>query len=383
MTVSGTTHVAFDELRDTFGGLFVEHQEIGASFAVAVNGELVVDLWGGMRDSEKTLPWERDTVANIWSTTKGIAATCVALLVSRGLCAYEDAVATYWPEFGAEGKSGITVAQLLSHQAGLAGFRRPLTVEDLYDGGARAAELAAMAPWWRPGQGAGYHAITVGFLVDELCRRIDGRSIRDIIAEEIAGPGHLNISLGLPVEKSGPVATMYTTGAAQNGAPPVLDAVQQAALANPVLDPEIPNSANWRAASIASANGFADARSLALLYSDLAYAGGGEAPQSANFLSIAAPVRQHMRSVQCAGEDRVLGVLARWGCGFLINSLGLYGPNPVAFGHSGWGGSFAFGDPERGLGCAYVMNRMGNDLVGDPRAQALVGALYRALQAAA
>ncbi|MEE4279697.1 MAG: serine hydrolase domain-containing protein, partial [Halieaceae bacterium] len=354
--------------------------EIGAAVAVAIDGELVVDLWGGMRDRERALPWERESVANVWSTTKGVAAACIAMLVSRGKLAYGDPVAQHWPEFATHGKGSVTVAQLLSHQAGLCGLRRPATLADLCDSRGMAAELAAMEPWWTPGDGSGYHAITVGFLVDELVRRIDGRDLRDFVAEELREAFGLNLSIGLPGTREADAATAYAPaeqGSGSDSAAPALDALRASALANPALSPTVSNEPAWRQASIPSANGFADARSLAQLYGALA--GDG---RLAGVELVGSGARSAMRELQYAGHDRVLVLPVRWACGFLLNSLGLYGPGENSFGHSGWGGSFAFGDPECRLGCAYVMNAMGRDLVGDPRATGLVAALYDVLTTA-
>jgi len=376
-TVRGTCAPEFEGIKTTFRQHFTEHGEVGAAFALVIDGELVVDLWGGLRDRERGLPWERDTVTNVWSTTKGVVASCIAMLVSRGQLAYDAPVSRYWPDFAAHGKAEVSVAQLLSHQAGLCGFRRPAALEDLYDARAAAAELAAMAPWWPAGRGSGYHAISVGFLLDELVLRVDGRDLRRFVAEELGDRAGLNLSIGLPPERAPRAAVAcVNAGAAANSdaVAPQLDEVQVAALANPVLEPTQSNDSVWRKASIPSANGFADARSLARLYGCFVRDGnlaGRELVNGATRAAMVAP--------QWEGQDRVLGLPVRWACGFLLNSLNLYGPGDKAFGHSGWGGSFAFADPAHRLGCAYVMNAMGSDLVGDPRATGLVHALYGVL----
>lgn len=374
MQIQGDCAGEFSALANAFEELFALNGDIGAGLAVVIDGEPVVNLWGGLRDREANAPWEPATVANVWSTTKGVTAACVAMLITRGQLAYDMPVSAYWPEFAAAGKAEITVAQLLSHQAGLCGFQRPVDVDALYDSAAAAAELAAQEPFWPPGEGSGYHAISVGFLLDELVRRVDGRDLKRFVAEELQAGCGLNLSMGLPADQYDKAATLYapaTDGADSSAVVPELDAVQIAALANPVMEPTLPNTRGWREACIPSANGFADARSLATLYSALASDGRVAGQELVDLATRAA-----MREVQCSGVDRVLGLDARWGCGFLINSLDLYGPNPDAFGHSGWGGSFAFGDPQHGLGCAYVMNQMGSDLVGDLRAVSVVSTLY-------
>jgi len=377
MEIEGHCAEKFAALREAFEELFAQHGDIGAGLAVVVDGEPMVELWGGLRDREAGSPWEPATVANVWSTTKGVTAACVAMLVSREQLAYDTPVSFYWPEFAVAGKAEVTIAQLLSHQAGLCGFRRPVDVGALYDSAVAAAELATQEPFWALGEGSGYHAISVGFLLDELVRRVDGRDLKRFVAEELEAGCGLNISMGLPADQYDRAATLYAPALGDTdsaAAVPDLDAIQIAALANPIMEPTLPNTPEWREACIPSANGFADARSLAILYAALAgngHVGERELVDSAT--------QSAMREVQCSGVDRVLGLDARWGCGFLVNSLGLYGPNPDAFGHSGWGGSFAFGDPKHGLGCAYVMNQMGGDLVGDPRAVSVVNTLYAIL----
>jgi CubicO group peptidase (beta-lactamase class C family) len=361
-------HAANDyrAVSDAFAENFRTRGDVGASVALVVDGELVVDLWGGSKDGDLRNGWEADTVANIWSTTKGVAATCFAMLVDRGLIEYDRPVAHFWPEFATAGKEDITIAMLLSHQAGLCGFRDPATVEDYYDTAKAASRLAAAEPFWKPGTQSGYHAITIGLLATELFRRVEGRSLQQFVADEL---GEYEISIGLPEAMQSRAATMIAPpDMASSALMPELTPAQIAALANPPLDPLIPNDPAWRAADIPSANGFATARGLAKLYGALAAEGNGLLGRSA----IDAATQ-----VQIENIDAVLGVEARWACGFLRNINGIYGPNKEAFGHSGWGGAFAFADPTRRLGFAYVMNRMGTDLIGDPRNVALIDALYR------
>ena len=365
---SGVCNPGFEPLRAAFEANFSERGEIGAAIALVVDGRLAVDLWGGSTDEDGIHYWQSDTLVNVWSTTKGVTATCFAMLVDRGQIEYDKPVAFYWPEFGAAGKEGVTVAMLLSHQAGLCGFDVPVTMADIYDLGTAAARLAAMKPLWEPGTQAGYHAITVGFLASELFERVEGRSIQDFVGEELSA---FDLTIGLPADRTARAATMIAPPSLSSApAMPELSQVQIAALANPVMDPTIPNTAEWRAAQIPSANGFAHARGLAQLYGALA--AGNSLVGSAETIADATRVRFE-------GPDAVLGLSARWASGYLRNVLGLYGSNESAFGHSGWGGSFAFADPQRKLGFAYTPNRMGSDLVGDPRSVALIAALETCL----
>ncbi|MEY2883636.1 MAG: hypothetical protein RL490_1360, partial [Pseudomonadota bacterium] len=361
-----------------FAGNFETPGEVGAGLAVMVGGEMVVDLWGGHADAARTRPWQADTMANIWSTTKGVTALCFAMIADRGLIDYDCPVADYWPEFAVHGKGGITVAMLLSHQAGLTGFVGPAVPEDYYDFEAAADRLAAQAPLFPPGSTSGYHAISIGPLANGLFRRVTGHSLGAFVAAEFAGARGLEIAIGLPAAWTDRGAEMIAPpeldSTTSGGAPVDLSPAQYAALANPPVAPLAPNTAGWRAAEIPSANGFATARALASLYGAMAgdRVCGGVPLLGAE--ALAAATRQRI-----AGMDAVLPIPARWGAGFLLNSDGLYGPSPAAFGHSGWGGSFAMADPAHGIGIGYVMNRMGTDIVGDPRDQAIIAAVYAAL----
>jgi len=369
--MEGECSPGFERLKDAFCRNFKDHAEIGAAIALVVNGKLVVDLWGGHRDANRERPWQADTLVNVWSTTKGVTAACFAIAVDRGLCRYEDEVARYWPEFAQAGKQHVTIGQLLSHQAGLSAFARPYVIEDLYDSEAAASELAAQKPLWEPGSAAGYHAISVGFLATALFRRIEGRSIKDFVEQELTT---FDVHIGLPPAAGGRVADLAPSEEmSPQESPSELTAIQAQTLGNPVLDPQVANGDAWRKAEIPSANGHAHARGLARLYGNLIGDLDGSGPLvTAKTLTAATALRAE-------GEDLVLSLEARWAAGFLRNSLGLYGPGESSFGHSGWGGSFAFADPERGLAFAYVMNAMGSDLVGDPRAVNLIEAIYKSL----
>lgn len=365
--IHGAYTAQHQALVNAFRDNFTQRGEIGAAIALVVDGELVVDVWAGEADASR--PWQADTRPNIWSTTKGVAATCFAMLATRGLVDYETPVAHYWPEFAAHGKGALTVAELLSHQAGLCGFRAPSSVEAFYTTELSANALAGMEPYWKPGSKSGYHAITIGLLATTLFRKIEGRSLKQFVAEEL---GSLEIGIGLDSSDAGLAATMFAPAAMNtNAIVPDMSEAQIAALGNPPLDPLLPNSDCWRGADIPSANGFATARGLARLYGALAADGSIDGRQLVSSSALQAATQKRFE-----GCDAVLSVPARWAAGYLLNVDGVYGPNTSAFGHSGWGGSFAYADPDRRWGFAYVMNQMGTQLQGDPRNTALLGALY-------
>jgi CubicO group peptidase (beta-lactamase class C family) len=371
--IHGYADPAFAALTAEFERNFVERGDVGAALSLVIDGRPVVDLWAGSLDAARARPWAADSVVNVWSTTKAIGALCFAMLVERGACAYDDKVTRWWPEFAAHGKDGVTIAMLLSHQAGLCSFRDPAVVEDFYDQPAAAARLAASEPLWPPGSRSGYHAISIGVLAGELFRRIEGRSLGAFIVAELAAPLDLDLTLGLPVSEEARRAEMIAPPElATSNMTTDLNPSQAAAYLNPVIEPLLPNTAAWRACELVSANGFSNARSLARLFGEVA-AGRLLSPQT---LAQATALR-------ISGVDEVLGVPARWAAGFLLNTDGLYGPSEATFGHSGWGGSFAIVDPERKVALAYTMNRMGTDLVGDPRDVALIAAAYEGLAATA
>ena len=370
LTIKGTCAPGFEPLAQAFADNFAERGEVGAALCVVQRGESVVDLWGGMADPVRGTAWQHDTLVNVWSTTKGLTAIALAMLVDRGQTDYDDRVADIWPQFAAHGKGDVTIGRLISHQAGLTGFREAVDITAFYDIEQAADRLARAEPFWAPGAEAGYHAIAIGFLADGLFRRIDGRSIRQFFAEEFAA---FDIHLGLPEAQRQRHAPVIAPPAMSSEALALeLTPAQIAALANPPLDPLVANDPAWQAAQIPSANGFATARGIAMLYE--CFIAASHDPARA---LVCAATLDKATAVRFEGTDSVLGQPARWAAGFLRNSSGAYGPNAGAFGHSGWGGSFAFADPERGWGVAYIMNRMGAALIGDPRNLALVDVLYK------
>jgi CubicO group peptidase (beta-lactamase class C family) len=362
----------FANLGATLRRNFVEHDEIGARITLIVRGETVVDLWGGWSDVARSRPWTDQTIVNFWSSTKGILGTCFAMIVDRGLASYEDKVYQHWPEFAVAGKEGVTIGMLLAHQAGLCAFIEPARIDDLLSGEPAAARLQAQAPLWRPGTTAGYHGMTLGVLATKLFALIEGRSIKQFVAEEIAAPFGLDLSIGVTPADIGRVAEV---------APVALDlsaldrsnVAQTLAFTNPLTPAELSNDPRWYAADLPSANGFGHAAALAEMY-DLLLPGRLDGKRLASPATLGLATR-----CRFAGTDVVKGVFTRWGAGYWLNPGELYGPNLEAFGHSGWGGSFGFADPVAGLAFAYTMNRMSDRFDADPRRKSLINAVYSAL----
>ncbi|MEH0581093.1 MULTISPECIES: serine hydrolase domain-containing protein [Streptomyces] len=381
--VHGHCDPRFTAVRTAFEENFRDRDELGAAVCVTVDGVPVADLWGGWADPARTRPWERDTLVNVWSTSKGPTALCAHILADRGLLDLDAPVAAYWPEFAAAGKEQILVRHLLSHRAGLAGLREPHSLEQLYDWELTTARLAATEPWWEPGTRSGYHAHTYGFLVGEVVRRVSGLLPGAFLEREVTGPLGLDFTIGLPEKEADraaelvhPQAASSTEQAAVFGQ---LAPVALAALANPLAGAAEANSPRWRAAELPAANGHGTARAIAALYGIFAGRGayGGRRVLSAE-------AAERVRQGQGSCRDIVLGAgfeheteigLGLW----LSGPNGSYGPNPRAFGHDGFGGSCGLADPEAGVSLGYVMNRMGPHIADDPRKTALVDALYSAL----
>jgi CubicO group peptidase (beta-lactamase class C family) len=380
-SISGSCDARFARVRDVFADSFAARLETGASVAVTVDGRTLVDLWGGSADAAGTRPWQRDTIVNLYSTTKGLAALCAHLLVDRGELDLDAPVARYWPEFAAAGKESIRVRHLLCHQAGLAAIRRPYTTDDFYDWGLTTRTLAAETPWWEPGTAHGYHALTFGHLVGEVVHRISGKSLGAFFRDEVAKPLGADLHIGLAASEDARVAELIpppadaiaaATSAAASG--PNLELVARV-LGNPAVNPLDTRTRAWRGAEIPAANGHGNARSVARVYAALACGGqvDGVAMLRAEAIAIAS-------SVQTSGVDLVLQFPISWGLGYIVNAdKELYGPNPHSFGHTGYGGSFGFADPDARISVGYAMNRMAATLAGEPRGAALVEAVYSAL----
>jgi CubicO group peptidase (beta-lactamase class C family) len=379
--VHGFTAPGFEGVRDVFERNFSEDIEVGASFCALLDGRTVVDLWGGWQDRAATRPWIENTLVNVYSTTKGLAAIAFATLVDDGLIRFEDPVRHYWPELRA-GQSGLTVGQLLSHQGGVCGLREPVTVADLYDWDRMIRRIEAEEPHWEPGAGAGYHAVLWGFLPGELARRLTGRSLGHILAERIAGPLRADCRLGLPVDEHSRVADLIGPNHARRQpdlselAAVTLPALYGLALQNPSIRPwQDACSASWRSAEIAAANGQANARGIARVYAALARDGELDDVRVLTPATIAALTREEVGDE----DDLVLGRPMRRGRGVMLNTQGQYGPNPASFGHAGAGGSVGFADPAARLGVGYAMNQMQPGIETDTRGNRLVRALYDAL----
>ena len=369
--IHGVCPPEFDPVRRAFEANMAE--ELGARFSLAVEGEVVVDLWAGWADRKQTRPFGPETLTPVFSTTKAIASILIARLVEQGKLTYGQAVAEVWPEFAAAGKEAVTVEQVMSHQAGLSGFLDEMDPELWFEWDAICAKLAAMAPLWPVGSASGYHPVTFGYLVGEIFRRVDGRTMGTALREDIAVPAGLDLWIGLPDAEHGRVAELKRPSVLPTFGE--LNDALRAAFLTPWAAPGGKTGADWRRVEIPSANGHATAPSLALLMGALATDG------ELRGVHILSPqVRDEASAERIRGRDLVLPFEMSWGAGFMRNVPNMiYGPGELTFGHSGWGGSCAFADPERRISGAYVMNRQSAELIGDPRARRLIEAAYAAL----
>jgi CubicO group peptidase (beta-lactamase class C family) len=381
--IDGTCDSKFRRVRDAFAENFEKRGEVGAAVAITIDGRPVVDLWGGYTDGHHTYPWIRDTIVNVYSTTKGVTAMCAHRLVDQGKLDLDAPVSRYWPEFAQAGKDRLPVRYLLSHQAGLPAVRRPLPSEALFDWDLMCSALAEQEPWWAPGTKHGYHALTFGFLLGEVIRRITGMRPRDYVRAQLAEPLGVDFQIGLAESDTHRVAEMIA-------APPPPDApdffaeamknpesVTAKTVANPptLTLPGVANSPEWRRAELPAANGHSTARALARIYGALAR--GGEI-DGVRVLTPESIARCHAE--QARGRDEVLLMSTRFSLGFMLSQPDAsLGPGLHSFGHPGAGGSLGFADPQAKVGFGYTLNQMGPTILIDPRATALIDAVYASL----
>ncbi|MDO3645570.1 serine hydrolase domain-containing protein [Nocardia mangyaensis] len=367
----------FAVVRQVFDEQLVSDAELGAALCVTVDGEPVLDLWGGHADPERATPWGADTLVNVFSVTKTMTALCALLLVEAGELDVDERVAHYWPEFAAAGKGEIEVRQLLAHTSGVSGWNRPVELTDIYDTETAAARLAAQAPWWEPGTASGYHALNYGHLIGELVRRITGRTLGRFFADELAGPLGADFHIGTGPEHAARIATLI---------PPEMpefdlstldqDSVLIKTLTSPLLDIVETASAGWREAENGAVNGHGNARSVARVQSLIAC--GGEL-SGRRFLS-PATIDLIFRE-QADGIDLALLTPLRFGIGYGL-------PRPQTFPHipdgrvcwwAGYGGSMVVNDVDRRITFAYTMNRMATGLIGSDRCDLYLKAVFGAV----
>ncbi|NNN33103.1 beta-lactamase family protein [Streptomyces sp. S3(2020)] len=384
MDVNGTVAEGFEPVRDAFVRNFEALGDRGAAVAVYRDGRRVVDLWAGTRDVDGTEPWQRGTAQIMRSATKGVAAAVPLLLAQRGLLDLDAPVAAYWPEFKARGKERVLVRQVLNHRAGLPVLDHPLTPQEALDPLRGPAAVAAQAPVWEPGTDHGYHALTYGWLLDELVRRVTGRGAGEWIAAEIAGPLDADLWLGLPEAQAHRVGRVGRVEAPE--ATGTLRARPRRSVTEAYTDPDSltnrafgaitpfpdQNDPAYRASALPATNGIATADGLARVYAALI----GEVDGVRLFTPATVALA---RAEESAGPDRVLVINTRFGLGYMLHGSASPFLGPGSFGHPGRGGALGFADPETGIAFGYVTNGLRKTVTADPRAQALVRAVRAAL----
>ena len=376
MTVQGHCDERFSLVREAFEANFYRGLDVGASMAVTLDGEFVVDLWGGHKDEDKTEPWEADTIVNVYSSTKTIAALTALVVADRGGIDFDAPVARYWPAFAAAGKKNVKVSHFMSHSAGLSGLAEPVSGEDLYDWDKITGLLAAQEPWWEPGTQSGYHAITQGYLIGEVVRRVTGKTLGTYFAEEIAEPLGADFHIGIEpayFDRIGDLIPPESTPQEELVLEP--GSVAARTFESPPIDALWSRTEGWRRAEIPAANGHGNARSIVRAQTPVACGGSAFGVD----LLKAETVRGIFEE-QTNGTDLVLGFPVRFGMGYGLQSeLAPLGPNKNVCYWGGWGGSLVINDFDARLCIAYVMNRMAPAIMGDLRGYKLVGATYASL----
>jgi CubicO group peptidase (beta-lactamase class C family) len=374
--IQGRCEDRFKEVRDALAANLAKGADVGASVAVSLNGELVVDIWGGWVDEAHSRPWASDTITNVWSTTKTMTAVCALMLADAGELDLDAPVDRYWPEFAAGGKGGVVlVRHLMAHTSGLPGWAEPMTTEDLYDWDKATSLLAAQEPWWEPGTASGYHAVTQGFLVGEVVRRITGQTLGTFFRERVAEPLGADFHIGLDPAQFDRVANVIPPPPYNLDGDVPLGEQALRVLGNPMLSAEASWTEPWRRAEIPAANGHGHARAVATIQA--AIANGGEAGGVRLF---SAATCERILEQQSYGTDLVLGVPIKFGIGYGLPSPEMpISPSGRACFWGGWGGSVVVIDMDQHLTVAYMMNKMGDGLLGDDRGFSVVLAAYTAL----
>lgn len=377
--IHGTTDPRFEQVRELVVGHLRSGEELGLSLHVDLRGETLLDLWGGAADAAGERPWRRDTIVNVWSSTKTVTNLAALVLADRGEINLDAPVADYWPEFGQRGKGAITIAQIMSHTSGVSGWETPFALEDMYDWELSTARLATQVPWWEPGTASGYHACNQGHLVGEVVRCVTGSTLRDFVRGEIAEPLGADFQIGARAEDDARVAELVP--------PPPIDIDLSAMPAEhpmvktftgPVGDARAANTTGWRRADMGAHNGHGNARSLARVLSTISCGGTVD-----GVTLLSARTIDRIFEEQANGSDLVLGIPLRWGIGYglpqpeTVPSIPV-GERRICF-WGGWGGSMVVMHPDDGLTIAYAMNKMGPGIIGSDRSNAYISAIYAAL----
>jgi CubicO group peptidase (beta-lactamase class C family) len=373
----GTCEARFEPVRRALARNLDSGADLGASLVLDIDGDIVIDLWGGFCDEKRTTPWSEHTITNVWSTTKTVTSLAALMLVDRGELDVDVPVARYWPEFAAAGKQDVLVRQLMSHASGVSGLDQPAVVEDLYDWQAATSRMAAQAPWWEPGSASGYQALNYGHLVGEVVRRISGKMLKQFVAEEIAGPLGADFQIGAAEGDWDRIADVVPP-------PPLpfdlssLDPASPAVktLTGPAVEADVANTPGWRRADLGAVNGHGNARSVARVMSVVARGGEVDGIRLLSPRTIDLIFREQQN-----GIDLVLGVPLRLGIGYGLPQRDIlpWIPDQEICFWGGWGGSMIVMDVGRRMTISYMMNKMGPGIIGSDRSAEYGQAIYDAV----
>ncbi|MFX0028467.1 MAG: serine hydrolase domain-containing protein [Promethearchaeota archaeon] len=377
--IHGFCEERFNAVKQAFAKNFEVGGDVGASFAATLNGKFVIDIWGGYADKDKTRPWEENTIVNVYSTTKVMTIICAHMLVDRGLLDLDVPVAKYWPEFAQNGKEKILVRHIFSHSSGLAGWEEKIRTEDLYNWDKVVNLLAAQKPWWEPGTKSGYHAVTHGYLLGELVRRITGRSLGTFFKEEVAGPLNADFHIGFGQEHDNRVADLVLLEEMPQegdfGYDMDSNSMFSRVFSNPPITIEHIKTREWRAAEIPAAGGHGNARSVTRVGSAIACGGEIDGIRLLKTQTIKKAMEE-----QSYMRDLVISMPMRFGVGFGLPSKEIPFPSPNTVWWAGAGGSIVIMDLDNKLCFSYVMNKMNMTLTADSRSARLIMALYAGLR---
>ena len=376
--VQGTCPPRFDAVKRVFEDQLASGEELGASLVVNIAGEEVLDIWGGHTDISRTNPWQKDTIVNVWSSTKTVSALAVLMLIDQGKLDAFEKVSKYWPEFAANGKENVEVRHFLSHTSGVSGWDLPIEPEDVYDTKKSTDKLAEQAPWWEPGTASGYHSLNMGHLLGELVRRVTGKSLTQFVADEIAGPLGADFQIGAAEKDWDRIANLVPP-------PPMAfdfsslpqDSIMFKTFCNPQMNAQITQTLGWRKAEIGAANGHSNARGLNRTASVVSLGGTVNGKKLLSRKTIDLIFQE-----QANGTDLVISQPIRFGIGYGLRAdegpSDWVPPGKVCF-WGGWGGSIVIMDVERGITVTYAMNKMGQGTLGNDRTHAYVNEVYKAL----
>jgi len=375
--IHGRCDGRFEAVRGALARNLDSGAELGASLVVDMDGETVIDMWGGFCDQARAIPWSEQTITNVWSSTKTVTSLAALMLADRGELDVDAPVAAYWPEFAANGKQDVLVRHLMSYSSGVSGLDQPAVTEDLYDWQKATSRMAAQAPWWEPGTASGYHALNYGHLVGELVRRISGKPLKQFVAEEIAGPLGADFQIGAAESDWARIADVVPP-------PPLpfdlealgLDSPAVKTLTGPPVEAGVANTPGWRLADIGAANGHGNARSVARIMSVVSRGGEIDGIRLLSPGTIDLIFREQLN-----GTDLVLGVPLRLGIGYGLPRLDLlpWIPDEKICFWGGWGGSMIIMDTGRRMTISYMMNKMAPGIIGSDRSATYGQAIYDAV----